>query len=124
MNTLILLAAFTIVCPQTIEVKQTIRAVEGWEQVDPKTPHKYYFAQFSDGSPSQEAFLMHDIETSAGKDKVLQYRFLESQEPWLICSYTGTSAILARKLPKASKSCQLTLDHAHNFETVSAISCN
>lgn len=124
MNTLILLMAFAIVCPQTIEVKQTIRSVEGWEAVDPQGSHKFYFAQFSDGAASRQAILMHDTELRSGQDKILRYRFLESQDPWLICSYTGTTAVLARKLPKATKSCQLTLDHAHNFETVSAISCN
>lgn len=123
MNTLILLAAIAIACPQSIEVKQTIGPVEGWDQVDPQTPHKYYFAQFSDGPVSREAFLMHTAESHSGKDKVLRYRFLESQEPWLICSYTGTSAVLARRLPKTITSCQLTLDHAHNFETVSTIMC-
>lgn len=52
------------------------------------------------------------------------YQFLSSQEPWLVCSYTGTSAVLARKLSTATRSCRITLDHAHNDETVSAILCD
>ena len=123
MNALLLLAALAMNCPQSIEVKQEVRPIEGWDAVNTATPHKYYFAQFSDGPVSRTAFLMPDAESLSGKDKILQYQFLQSQEPWLVCSYTGTSAVLARRLPKGTRSCQLTLDHAHNFETVSAIKC-
>lgn len=123
MNALILLAAISATCPPSIDVKQEVNSVEGWTVHGSQSAHRYYFAQFSDGPPSREAILMHDAESKSGEDKILRYQFLESQEPWLICSYTGTSAVLARKLPKATRSCQLALDHVHNFETVKAISC-
>ncbi len=121
MNWLIL-SALAIACPPVIEVRQDVVPVGGWIAHELQTPHKFYFAQFADGPPAREAILMHDKAFHSGKDKVLQYRFLPSQEPWLICSYTGTSAVLAQRLPPA-RLCQLTLDHAHNFETVSAIQC-
>jgi hypothetical protein len=67
--------------------------------------------------------LLHDREARAGKDQVLVYEFLDAQEPWLICSYTGTSAVLARRLAPGTRACRLTLDHARNFEAVKEISC-
>jgi hypothetical protein len=113
----------TISCPAAIAIKQEVLQVEGWLAHDPQTPHRFYFAQFSDGPPSREAVLLNDKESWSGNDKVLQFNFLPSQEPWLICSYTGTNAVLARKLPPAMRSCRLTLDKSRNFETVKEISC-
>ena len=123
MNTLILLASMALACPPDISLKQEVKPEPGWATHDPEVPHKYYFAQFSDGPPERHVILMHDKASRQGKDKVLHYQFLPSQEPWLICSYTGTSAALTRKLPKAIRSCQLILDHAHNDEIVSEIRC-
>lgn len=123
MNTLIFFASVVLACPPVIGIKQDVVPEQGWTTHDPQIPHKYYFAQFSDGPPDRQEILMHDKESRSGNDKVLQYQFLRSQEPWLICSYTGTNAVLARKVPRAVRSCKLTMDHAHNEETVSEIRC-
>jgi hypothetical protein len=123
MNTLIFLASVALTCPPVIGIKQEVMPEQGWVVHAPQIPHKFYFAQFSDGPPDRQVILMHDNESRSGRDKVLQYQFLPSQEPWLVCSYTGTGAVLARKLPVTVRSCRLSLDHAHNHETVSEIRC-
>lgn len=122
-SSLALAAGEPVTCPPSIEVKQEVLRMEGWTAHIGTTPHKFYFAQFSDGPPSRQAILLNDKESRSGKDKVLHYSFLPSQEPWLICSYTGTNAVLARRLAPAISSCRLTLDHARNFATVKGISC-
>lgn len=130
MNALILIAAGladgaggVVSCPPLVEIEQKIATVEGWTAHDSQAPHKFYFAQFSDGPPSQQAILLYDRKLRSGKHKVLRYQFAASQEPWLVCSYTGTNAILARRLAPGTRACNVTLDHARNFETVKRISC-
>ncbi|WP_446728944.1 STY0301 family protein [Pseudoduganella sp. OTU4001] len=58
--------------------------LHGWTGYDGKAPHKFYFAQFSDGPPARQAILLSDRESRSGRNKVLHYDFLASQEPWLI----------------------------------------
>ena len=110
-------------CPPLVEIEQKVVAVEGWSAHEAQTPHRFYFAQFSDGPPSRQATLMYDRESRSGKHKLLHYRFTAAQEPWLVCSYTGTNAVLARRLAPGTRACSVTLDHARNFETVKGISC-
>lgn len=116
-------AGGVVSCPPVIEIEQKVVTIESWTEHDPQAPHKFYFAQFSDGPPSRQATLLYDSESRSGKHKVLQYRFAASQEPWLVCSYTGTNATLARRLAPGTRACSVTLDHARNFETVKRISC-
>lgn len=93
-----------ISCPPLIEIQKTVAAVEGWTAHPAQVPHKFYFAQFSDGPPSRQATLIHDRESHSGKHKLLH-------------------VTLARRLAPGTRACTVTLDHARNYETVKGISC-
>lgn len=113
-----------ISCPPSIDVIEQPTQIAGWITYQEQTPYFFVFAQFSDGPPALQQTLMHHKESRSGKDKVLHYFFSPPQEPWLICSYFDTKTTLARKLPTATRTCQITLDHMHNFQTVKEIRCN
>ncbi len=82
------------------------------------------FAEFSDGPPQMQAVLLYSKQADLKQGRVLTYDFYPVQQPWLICSYRGTSVTLSQKLPAATKRCQITLDKNTDFSTAKKIDCH
>lgn len=113
----------TLECPGSLEVQQTAKEIPGWSPRNPNTASPFYFVEFSDGDPKHSALLLPDGETMVGRNTVLTYSFAPVQEPWVICSYRGTSMMLAKRLPGSVKHCKVTLDQRPHFQQVLKVEC-
>ena len=118
--------AAEMACPATLPVQQQVaQKADGWTSFDEAgdDPHKFYFAEFSDGPPQQWARLVPTASAAAQRDRVLVYEFGPRQQPWLVCSYEQTSVTLSQPLPPETRLCRVTLDSEQDFQTVKRIEC-
>lgn len=64
------------------------------------------------GSPDEQAALVPDAQRKSRTEEIItwQIKRAESDDFWLGCSYTGTTAMLFRKLDSAVRGCTASYD--------------
>jgi hypothetical protein len=119
------LLAGEILCPPTLEINATVKAPPNWTSFDTadNNGHKFDFAEFSDGPPQSWALLLPSKQADLKQGRVLTFDFRGIPQPWLICSYGGTSLTLSQKLAAATKLRKVTLGKSTNFSTAKKIEC-
>lgn len=95
-------------CPSTIRVKQEIEEVPGgWRALNETLPHRLAAITFYDGPPEQNASLVNDGSNKAGTVETWHFQ-AGSESTWIACSYSFTSVVVARQLPKGTIGCSIT----------------
>jgi len=112
-------------CPARIEVRQTATDVPaGYQPFDSEPQHQWTNAQFSEGPPSEQAWLAPDTTGRQGKALVNTWTFVNSPEGiWLSCGYAGTSIVVARRLPDTIRRCEVRFDMTIAPPAATAIDC-
>lgn len=108
-------------CPAEINTSQSVQdPPAGWTASSEQTRHPLVSIRFSDGNPSDIAWLMPDKSTRSG---LQEWAFLRSERGyWVTCGYGNTSTLLSRRLHDKFTSCRVWLNKsfsppiATNFE--------
>jgi hypothetical protein len=112
-------------CPDRIRVEQ--RVVElpaGMRAFDSEPLHNWVNAQFSDGSPEEQAWLAPDSTRKSGASIINVWRFAPSAGgTWLACGYTGTSVVAAFRLPDTVRTCEVRYDASTAPPSATAVDC-
>jgi hypothetical protein len=107
-------AADIIRCPAKIEVNQRLAGqAPGWSVMSDPMPHLLAGLTFFDGNPSEKASLAPDKQLAGQygiqSTSVALWIFPPSSRPtWVSCSYAWTDVVLARELPKGTRTCSVT----------------
>ena len=120
-------------CPESITTSQSLSsAVKGWAastqgpvpgSPDQGPPAQYLDgAEFSDGPPSEYAFLHPDEEHSNGSHWRARWKFEGEANIWLSCRYRTTTVRLSQKLPPTTKECVMEGDNKKGI-SLERISC-
>lgn len=101
-----LLAADSVGCPKTIQVKQQIAApVAGWNAASDGLPHQLAGLTFFDGRPEDKASLAPDGQTTQRNETISTWKFDKTRPTWVMCQYSGTSVTLTKELPRGTSVC-------------------
>jgi hypothetical protein len=125
-------AASAPACPATVDVVETPAAVPAGYRAflngDPPTEtnsrptaHRLDTIMFSDGPPTQMAWLA----PSGGGKSAQSWDFTPEAgaATWLSCGYLATSVIVSAPLPAATRSCRVTYDPATSPPTATGLKC-
>jgi len=101
-----------ISCPASITVQQAIaNTPPGWQASENRNlPTSLATVSFFDGPPSQEADLVYDHESRAGKERTAVWRFSPGSKHgiWLQCGYAATTVVLSQRLPDDISECTVS----------------
>ena len=99
-------------CPQKIEVEQRIAMVpEGWEGGRATATVALVSVTIYDGPPAEKAPRKFDREDRERRDRVATWNLPTSARGyWISCGYTGTTAVISRRLPDSIRSCAVTYE--------------
>lgn len=101
-------------CPTSIAVRQNIAGVpQGWTSaVDSNARTELASVTFFDGPPSEQASLVYDSESHAGKKRTATWRFNQDTKRavWMQCSYAATAVVLSKRLPEQVSECTVTYE--------------
>jgi hypothetical protein len=113
-------------CPGQITVEQrAIQLPADLQAFDSEARHVWVNAQFSDGPPSEQAWLAPDSTHENGKSVTNIWRFTASASgTWLACGYTGTSLVAAFRLPDSVRSCEVRYDKTFSPPAATAVDCH
>ena len=96
-------------CPAAVQTKQSLTiSHHGWTASNEETRFPLVSIRFSDGDPSDKAWLAPD----GSKKPTVQYWNLPKSNRgyWISCGYGSTNIILYSQLPKYATKCEVWLD--------------
>ncbi len=77
---------------------------------------------FFDGPPAEMASLAPDQESPGRGIFTELWNFPSGSRPvWLVCSYSGTKAVVSRELPRTTKVCTVTYSKSEKMEGLPVI---
>jgi hypothetical protein len=96
-------------CPPALTLKQeAVAPPAGWSASDDGQRHRLAGVTFFDGPPKELASLVYDDSASAGGEWTGIWHFGPNPRGfWIACSYSGTSVVLSRPVPKEVKVCRV-----------------
>ncbi len=98
-------------CPDVISVNQALKTpLAGWTSTIDSSPNRLSGVTFFDGPPEEKASLVNDRTTKAAGKEIAIWHFdlRPKREIWIACGYSGTSVVLAKRLPPKTAACQVT----------------
>jgi hypothetical protein len=112
-------------CPDQIKVEQhTVGLPAGLRAFDSEPRHNWVNAQFSDGSPDEQAWLAPDSTRRSGASITNVWRFAPAAGgTWLACGYTGTSLVVAFRLADTIRTCEVRYDANTTPPSATAVDC-
>ncbi len=110
----------TVICPVKISTKQELQGLEtGWEASTRPLNNVLSDVVFFDGHPSNNMSLKYDKTSKIADDEVLIWGLDPTSEYWLRCGYFGTTVALIKRLPIATKKCEVTYSKSGVILTMS-----
>jgi hypothetical protein len=112
-------------CPEQLQVEQhAVGLPAGLHAFDSTDRHLWVNVQFSDGPPSEQAWLARDSTRTTGKSFANTWRFTGSTSGiWLACGYTGTSVVAAFRLADGIRGCDVRYDANFSPPAATAVDC-
>ena len=104
-----------------IDVNQQLaHSVSGWRSLVDETPHRLASVLFYDGPPEERASLVNDKIKRLGEKETAIWHFTarENRPIWMVCSYSGTSVLLAKSVPQRIASCSVTYNLAQRISGI------
>jgi hypothetical protein len=109
-------------CPEGLQVEQrAVNVPSSFQVFEAEARHKWVSAQFSDGPPSEQAWLAPDSSRKSGASFISVWQL--SPGSWLACGYTGTSLVAAFRLPDSVHTCEVRYDTTFSPPAATAIDC-
>lgn len=94
-------------CPATAAIHQVLADKEGWVPIEGSTVAYLQSVAFYSGNPREGASLVPDFSQKNRNLETTTWRFPAGSEPWLVCRYRETSAILGKKLRAGIRECEV-----------------
>lgn len=96
-------------CPAEVITRQSLAsALKGWRDMNEKTRHPLLSIRFSEGDPSEMAWL---VPTSAKGPSIQNWILPKSASGyWVSCGYGSTNILLSMRLPVNTENCTVWLD--------------
>lgn len=119
----IIRAADAVRCPPRIEVNQQLAVrVPGWSVISDAIPHLLAGLTFFDGNPAGKASLAPDKQAGIGGKTVASWIFPPGDRSvWVVCRYGWTDVVLARELPKNTRTCAVAYSARESIAGLPAI---
>ena len=117
----------SLTVPTEISTKQEITTTpEGWSSGCDARPNRLSSFSISEGPPEKRVTLVYQNETRRKDQLILTWRFAASSEEgfWISCSYSATTIVLNKPLPKGIKELRAFYDESvktDGFPTVDRI---
>jgi len=110
-------AAEEVWCPGTIRVDQKVVFPPAeWSVSYNSLPHQLEMVTFFSGPPEENASLVYDKRSKVKGGWIGTWNFSKDDKGyWIRCSYEGTRAELAKRLPDTLKRCRVTYDEGVHF---------
>ncbi len=115
-----------IVCPTRLAVQHDIAqdVPDGWYKHDDRSDHPFMNVMFTEGSPDLLIILAPAAKREVKGELIDEWEFTgATDEYWVSCLYNGTSATVARKLPKDVAYCEVRYDKVSSSPNAKAWRC-
>lgn len=112
-------SAAEVFCPKQVESSAiTVNKIpEGWQSSLREYPLELSGVIFSDGPPTEKAYLKEN-STRENKKTLVSKQVFDSpaikENYWLICAYAGNVLFLSKPIPKEIRECTVTHDKPEN----------
>lgn len=113
-------------CPEKISVEQkAMESPENWTVFNSDSKYSFVNVSFSEGKPNERVILAPSREKGKKGRAVSIWDFGPSSSGyWISCIYNKTSVILARPLPRDTKSCEVEYDKDFSSPVVKSYRCS
>jgi len=112
-------------CPTEIKVEEQKleKKIHGWEPFIDVVNLKIFLqgVTFYDGHPKELASLVPDNEGQKVKFLIWNFPDKNPRPFYISCSYSKTSLMLIKEIPKGIKSCRV--NYGDSFSTITSITC-